>query len=587
MLRRSPIRSVATALAASMLLVASPPNLEPAEAAIPALPASEVSSPAIVASAPGRTDVFVRTSTGRLSYRYRLPGGSWTRSIDLGGSLASQPAVAARSRIHVAARWTDGTIRIRSTTSTGGWGAWTSLGGTFTSAPALASPASNRLDIVARGTDGQLRWRTRLDGTWSKWRTLSGVVASSPAMVSRSTGRLNLVARRADGRLISRSYTTSGGWGNWGDRGGSLGSQPAITSPASDRLDVVVRHPDGTMRLRRWYSPTGWSAWTKIGDGPFRSGPGATRDRGAIRVAAVRTSGSLRLASRSSPAAAWSSWSRIDALRPVRGLGTWIDAFDYDLNPEASVADMKARGVRTLYLATARFLPTPSAQDFQDEALMGRWLDAAHTAGIRVVGWYVPGYGDLARDVRRTVAIERYVSPKGNRFDAIGIDIERFRDPGKPISQWNGEVGKDEFLTLLVTHLKQVRSQTHAVIVAIVPTPYATDPGSRWSGFPWASVGSYSDVTVPMVLWTFRSGYTPTQVRTYVADQVARTRSLTGDPVHVEGGVDGEGTIAFTSTYVGAFVNGAFDGKAIGGSNYDYRTTKPTYWSVLVRLNEL
>jgi hypothetical protein len=36
-----------------------------------------------------------------------------------------------------------------------------------------------------------------------------------------------------------------------------------------------------------------------------------------------------------------------------------------------------------------------------------------------------------------------------------------------------------------------------------------------------------------------------------------------------------------------AFVNGAFDGRAIGGSNDDYRTTKPIHWSVLVRLNEL
>jgi hypothetical protein len=575
-------------LIATVLLIAAllPLRTPAAEAAIPALPAAELSSPAVTASSPGRVDVFVRTSSGRLSYRYRLPGGSWTRSLDLGGSLASQPAVTSRARMHVAVRWTDNTIRYRSSTASG-WGKWTSLGGTFTSAPAIASPTAGRIDVVARGTDGRLRWRTRTDGSWSSWRTLSGVVASSPAMVSRSTGRLNLMARRADGRLITRSYTASGGWSGWSDRGGSLASQPAVTSPAADRLDVVARHRDGTMRLRRWYAPTGWGPWTTMAGGPFSSGPGATRDRAAIRVVAVQTNGSLRTATRSNVSASWSSWSSLDALRPVRGLGTWIDAFDYDLDPEASVADMKARGVRTLYLATARFLPTPSGQDFQDEALMGRWLDAAHAAGIKVVGWYVPGYGDLARDVRRTVAIERYVSPKGNRFDAIGIDIERFRDPGKPVSQWNGEVFKDEFLTSLVTHLQQVRSKTHAVVVAIVPTPYATNPGNRWSGFPWASVGKYSDVTVPMVLWTFRAGYTPSQVRTYVANEITRARSLTGDRVHVEGGVDGEGSIVVTSTYMRAFVDGAFDAKAIGGSNYDYRTTKPTYWTILARLNDL
>jgi hypothetical protein len=583
--RRAPTIVTATVLVAALL---GPFVPRPAEAAIPALPTSELRTPAIAASAPGRVDLFARTSTGRLSYRYRLPGGSWTRILDLGGSLASQPAATSRARLHVAVRWTDGTIRYRSTTSTG-WTAWTSLGGSFTSAPAIASPAPGRLDVMARATDGRLRWKTSIDGTWSAWRTLSGVVASSPALISRDTGRLSLFARRSDGHLIARSYAVATGWSQWHDRGGNLASQPAAVSPTSDRVDVVARHTDGTMRLLRWYQPTGWGTWTTMAGGPFATGPSATHDGVAVRLAAVQTNGQLRHAIRRTVTGTWSSWVLVDALLPIRDLGTWVDAYDYGLNPEASVADMKARGVHTLFLATARF---SSASDIQNPALAGRWLDAAHANGIKVVGWYVPGYGDLARDVRRTVAIERFVSPGGQRFDAVGVNIERFRNPGDPIGEFTGEVYKDAFLTLLVTHLQQVRAQTHGLLVAIVPTPYTTDPGNRWSGFPWASVGRYSDVTVPMVLWSFRtnpdgSPLSEAQVRAYVANEIVRTGGLTGDAVHVEGGVAGEGTTPVTAERVRGFVNGAVDGGAKGGSHYDYATTAPALWSVLVRLNAL
>lgn len=576
---------MATVLLAALL---GPLVPRPAEAAIPALPSSEVTSPAVVSSSPGRTDVFVRTSSGRLSHRYRSSGGSWTRSLDLGGSLASQPAAAARARLHVAVRWTDGTIRYRRTTDSG-WTSWTSLGGTFTSAPAIAVPAANRVDVVARGTDGRLRWRTKLDGSWSSWRTLSGVVASSPALASRTTGRLSLAARRADGHLLTRAYRVGGGWTVWRDQGGSLASPPAVTSPATDRLDVVARHPDGTMRLRRWYAPTGWSSWTTIPGATFSSGPGAGSDGAAVRVVAVRTDGQLREAVRRTPTADWSTWGRIDALRPFRGLATWVDAYDYGLNPETSIADMKARGVRTLFLSTGRF---SSSTNIAYPALAGRWLDAAHANGIKVVGWYVPGYGDLARDLRRVVAIERFVSPGGQRFDAIGINIERFRNPGDPIGEFTGEVFKDTFMIRLVTNLEQVRAATHLMTSAIVPTPYTTDPGNRWSGFPWASVGRYSDVTVPMVLWSFRtnpdgSALTEAQVRAYVSNEIVRTRGLTGDAVHVEGGVAGEGRTPVTAERVRGFVNGAFDGGAKGGSQYDHATTNPVLWSVLVRLNGL
>jgi hypothetical protein len=261
-----------------------------------------------------------------------------------------------------------------------------------------------------------------------------------------------------------------------------------------------------------------------------------------------------------------------------------VDTLDYaELDPAASVTDMAARGVRTLFLSTGRF---NSSQDFFDEAKMAAWLDAAHAAGIQVVGWYVPGYGDLARDVRRTVAIGSYVSPGGQRFDAVGVDIERFGPlPG-------GEVDHATFNARVVPHLAQVRAGTAAVIAAIVPSPYTTDPGARWTGFPWAGIGPNSEVVVPMALWSFRSGFTAAQVKDWVTDQIDRTQALTGRRVHVEGGVIGEGTTPVTPERVQAFVDATIGAGAIGGGQYDYNTMNSpgepvSLWQVLAGLNAI
>src|SRR5436190_3384172 len=45
------------------------------------------------------------------------------------------------------------------------------------------------------------------------------------------------------------------------------------------------------------------------------------------------------------------------SLKPYRGVGSWVDIYDpaAQRQPEAAVADMAARGVRTLYLETANF----------------------------------------------------------------------------------------------------------------------------------------------------------------------------------------------------------------------------------------
>jgi hypothetical protein len=563
-----------------MLVLASTVVAATPAAAAPALPASELTSPAVTSLDPGRVDQFWRTSSGRLAHRYRPDGGSWGRTFDLGGSLRSQPAAVSwgPGRIDVFVRWTDNTLRHR-WFANGRWSQWRNRGGTLSAAPAVASSEEGRLDVFTRATNGALRQRTYIAGQgWSPWRRRGGWLTSSPAATSQGPGRLDVIGRSRDRTLLHRWYE-DGQWSAWRRIWGGVISQPAIASPGPGELDVLARRQGGGLWNRRRVDDT-WERWTSMGGAPT-SGPSATSEDQAV-IAAIRRRNSFYTTRRNLPGLRWQPWVRVDPREPFRHLGTWVDVFDYAaLDPWPTIGDMDARGVRTLFLATARF---NSADDVYDADEAGEWLDVAHAAGLKVVGWYLPAYGDMERDVRRTVAIAEFTSPGGQRFDAVGVDIERF-----------DEVSRQEFNVRLVEHLSRVRSATGAMIAAITPSPYTTEPGNNWEGFPWSAVGARSDVVIPMALWSFRDNcpgpercpFTRDQVYAWVRDQTEQTRALTRRPVHVEGGVDDPGVenTPVTPRRVEYFVNAVLDGGAIGGSHYDYRTTDAALWPILDGLN--
>jgi len=273
----------------------------------------------------------------------------------------------------------------------------------------------------------------------------------------------------------------------------------------------------------------------------------------------------------------WSpGWQVADAALAFRGLGAWVDAYDYPaLSPAAVISDLKARGVRTLYLATARY---DSAADILYPSQVAAWLAAAHAAGIRVAGWYVPDYADLTRDVRRTLAIASYASPAGQRFDAIGIDIE-YMPAGVSPGTWNIAVA---------THLARVRAGTTLPVVAIVLPPLLMRLyPDKWATFPWPAVTADANAVAPMSYWT---SYTPAPrcaagdqqycAYLYTRDNVLLSRQYTGLPVHVIGGAGDTATLAGVSDYVRA----ARETSTAGGSFYDYQTTKPEFWPYLQQL---
>ncbi len=267
-----------------------------------------------------------------------------------------------------------------------------------------------------------------------------------------------------------------------------------------------------------------------------------------------------------------------------RGLGAWIDAFDYApayhrsaegplLGPE-SVDALADRGVRTLYLQAARLDPR-SPGGIVDTGLVGRFLERAHQRRVEVVGWYVPKFGDLEADLANLRLIRDFKF-EGHRFDGIGVDIEWRRDVEDHV----------ERNRRLVELSRRLRDETKNVpIAAIVYPPVLLEsvyPGF-WPDFPWSELAGIYDAWLPMAYWTettarsgYRDGYR------YTVESIRLLRARLGNesaPVHAVGGVAGDSR----PEDLEGFVRAADEAGASGLSVYDYRTTSPLGWDVLQR----
>jgi hypothetical protein len=268
-----------------------------------------------------------------------------------------------------------------------------------------------------------------------------------------------------------------------------------------------------------------------------------------------------------------------------------MDVFDYTSStPKGTVDfwvdDMKSRGVRTLFLQTSRYA---KESDIVAPQQVGWFLDRAHAQGMYVVGWYLPAYcGHLQKDIRRTVAIAKFRSSLNQSFDGLGIDIEYKGECHGDLQAWNSGISQ---------HLIAVRNAVGPSypIGAIVLSPVAMAfYPPAWEGFPWGTISQKSNVVLPMAYWSYRKNCSSTPKRccqnnvnfcayTYTRNNVTESRRLTGLPVHVIGGVANN----ITAQEVSDFVRGARETAAFGGSLYDYRTTQPTFWGHLGRLNTL
>jgi hypothetical protein len=264
---------------------------------------------------------------------------------------------------------------------------------------------------------------------------------------------------------------------------------------------------------------------------------------------------------------------------PFRGLGAWVDVYDYapafidngalpSVTP-SSVADMAALGVRTLYLQAAQD-DSRSKGNVVDRKLLARFLAAGREHDVRIVAWYLPKFDDLDADLRRIRALSEF-SSNGDEFDGLAVDIE-----------WTGSVAdaaaRSERLVELSHRARDLVGGMPLGAIVLEPVLLEVVNPDYWPAFPWRQIRDDYDVWMPMTYWTNRntkSGYR--EGFRYTDENIRRLRANLGRKdavVHPIGGI----ADSVSTADVAGFVRAARRQDAIGWSVYDYATTTSGLW---------
>ena len=263
-----------------------------------------------------------------------------------------------------------------------------------------------------------------------------------------------------------------------------------------------------------------------------------------------------------------------------RGLGTWVDVYDYGprfqsssvtlpaVTP-ASVDDMARLGVKTIYFQAAQD-DRRSEGDLVDRRLVGAFLRRAHQRGVKVVAWYLPHFADVDRDLRHIRAMYDFRT-QGERFDGIALDVE-----------WTNDVTdvarRNRALVQLATRARRLVTGVPLGAIVLEPVLIEDVNPAYWPDFPWTQLRRAFDVWLPMSYWTNRSQASGWRDSLrYTTENVRRLRARLGDrtaTVHAIGGIADRASAA---DYAG-FVAAARRTGAIGWSVYDYATTSSSAW---------
>ncbi len=252
------------------------------------------------------------------------------------------------------------------------------------------------------------------------------------------------------------------------------------------------------------------------------------------------------------------------------GLGTWVDIYDGGVYaaPEATAARIAARGVGTVWVETANYR---ASTDVVKPAELGRFVEALHARGVKVVAWYLPGHVDPARDTRRSIAMLTFRTPGGQAFDGVSLNIE-------------GTALRDVALRSrrAVALARRVRREAGSTPLAVIPfNPRGLERRpSTWPRFPWVELAEVADAFAPMVYTggAFK-GFDATYG--YVTRAIRLLRFQAGDPdvaIHVAGGVADRLGPEELAGFAAAVSD---DGGTIGVSLYDWATTPAGHWRAL------
>ena len=253
------------------------------------------------------------------------------------------------------------------------------------------------------------------------------------------------------------------------------------------------------------------------------------------------------------------------------GLGTWLDIYatSFWTHPQTEVAAMARHGVRTLYLQTGNY---EQHADLVRPQKLGRFIDAAHAAGMRVVAWYLPSFLYPATDTRRALAAIRFRSAEGEHFDSFALDIEASLVRSVPL--------RSKRLLQLSARLRAAVGHRYP-LGAIIPSPVGIRRHpTYWPRFPYRSLARSYNVFLPMAYATDRHIHGVTATRAYNVADIAIIRERTGRPhvpIHEIGGIAN----AMGPRETAGFMQAVADCSVLGYSLYAFSVTRQATWKAL------
>lgn len=264
-------------------------------------------------------------------------------------------------------------------------------------------------------------------------------------------------------------------------------------------------------------------------------------------------------------------------LTPYEGLGAWVDAYDWTIElggaePSVGLDDIDAMadaGVQTLFIQTThrRSVAVVMEPDRLDEL-----IDRAHRHDMHVVAWYLPTFVDVDAD------LERLLAASALRVDGLGVDIESTDGVPDPVERNARLLDLSQRLRAAVPAEEVLSAITLSAVHVGVVNP------AFWPGYPYAQLAESYDAIVPMAYWTIRKAEYDDGLR-YVSENIARIRAAVGLDVaiHVVGGIADRATVEDLA----GMLTAVQDGRAIGGSLYDWATSRPEQWKALAELRSL
>jgi len=256
---------------------------------------------------------------------------------------------------------------------------------------------------------------------------------------------------------------------------------------------------------------------------------------------------------------------------PYAGLGTWLDIYAGPAwtHPKREVAAMARHGVRTLYLQTGNY---EQHADLVRAHALGRFVDAAHAAGLQVVAWYLPSFLSPRQEERRALVAIRFRSPQGGRFDGFALDIEASLVKGVPL--------RSRRLLQLSARLRAAVGPRYP-LGAIIPSPVGIRKHpAYWPHFPYRGLARYYRAFLPMAYFTDAGIRGATRSRAYLASDVAIIRARTGKPhvpIHLIGGI----ADAMGPSETAGFMTAVADCAPLGYSLYEFPLTSRATWKAL------